>query len=182
MPIRVAMLSTAAVALLTAAAALAQQPAQNMSPQERSFVRDAAIGGKAEVQLGQLAEQNAQSEQVKQFGQKMVQDHSRANQQLEQIASQKGIQLPQQPDAEHMKEYDRLSKMRGAEFDRAYMQHMVRDHDKDVKEFEKEAQNGKDPEIRNFAQQTLPTLQQHDQMAHNVNGALTGAGSSRQSR
>jgi putative membrane protein len=181
MRIRLALLSTAAVALLAASPVLAQQP-QNMSPQDKSFVKDAAIGGKAEVELGKLAQQNAQSEQVKQFGQKMVQDHSKADQQLQQVASQKGIQLPQQLDAEHMKQYDRLSKMHGAEFDRAYMRDMVQDHNKDVNEFRKEAQNGQDQDIRNFARQTLPTLQQHDQLAKNVNGSLTASGSSRQSR
>jgi putative membrane protein len=176
------LLSTAAAALLLAMPALAQQQSRDLSPEDRSFVQNAAIGGKAEVQLGKLAEQNAQSEQVKKFGQKMVQDHSAANQKLEGVAKMKGIELPQQLDAENQRALDRLSKMRGAEFDRAYMQDMVKDHNKDVNEFRKEAQNGKDPDIREFARQTLPTLQQHDQMAKNVNGSLTETGSSRQQR
>jgi putative membrane protein len=176
---RYALISTAA-AILLAMPALAQQPSRDLSPQDRSFVQNAAIGGKAEVQLGKLAEQNAQSEQVKRFGQKMVQDHSAANQKLEAIAKMKGIELPQRLDAENQQALDRLSKMRGAEFDRAYMQDMVKDHNKDVNEFRKQAQGGKDPDVREFARQTLPTLQQHDQMAKNVNGSLTETGSSRQ--
>jgi putative membrane protein len=180
---RFTLLSTAAAVLLLAMPALAQQQqSRDLTPQDRSFVRDAATGGKAEVELGKLAEQNAQSEQVKKFGQKMVQDHSAANQKLEGVARMKGIELPQQLDAEHQQALDRLSKMRGAEFDRTYMQDMVKDHNKDVNEFRKEAQSGKDPDIREFARQTLPTLQQHDQMAKNVNGSLTETGSSRQQR
>ena len=179
---RLTLLSTAAAALLLAMPALAQQQSRDLSAEDRSFVQNAAIGGKAEVELGKLAEQNAQSQQVKQFGQKMVQDHSAANQKLEGIAKMKGVELPQQLDAEHQQAMGRLSKMRGAEFDHAYMQDMVKDHNKDVNEFRKEAQSGKDPDVREFARQTLPILQQHDQLAKNVNGSLTETGSSRQQR
>ena len=176
---RYAVISVATI--LLAMPALAQQrPSRDLSPQDRSFVRDAASGGKAEVELGKLAEQNAQSEQVKKFGQKMVQDHTAAKQKLEGIAKMKGVDLPQQLDAEQQQALGRLSKMRGAEFDRAYMQDMVKDHNKDVGEFRKEAQSGNDPDIREFARQTLPTIQQHEQMAKNVNGSLAETGSSRQ--
>ena len=176
---RLALLSTAA-ALLLAIPAMAQQSSRDLSPQDRSFVRDAAIGGQAEVELGKLAEQNAQSDQVKQFGRKMVQDHTAANQQLHGIAKMKGMELPQQLDSEQQQALDRLSKMRGAEFDHAYMQDMVKDHNKDVAEFRKEAQSAQDPDIRQFARRTLPMLEQHNQMAKNVNGSLSATGSSRQ--
>ncbi|HEX6441972.1 MAG TPA: DUF4142 domain-containing protein [Stellaceae bacterium] len=176
---RYALISAAAI-LLAMPALAQQQPSRDLSPQDRSFVQNAAIGGKAEVELGKLAEQNAQSEQVKKFGQKMVQDHTAANQKLEGIAKMKGLELPQQLDAEQQRALDRFSKMRGAEFDRAYMQDMVKDHNKDVNEFRKEAQGGKDPDVREFARQTLPTIQQHDQMAKNVNGSLAETGSTRQ--
>ena len=145
-------------------------------------MKDAAIGGLAEVQLGKLAQQNGQSQQVKEFGARMVQDHSKANDQLKSIAQPLGVQLPQQLDSEHQKMYDRLASQHGDAFDRAYMKMMVTDHDKDMKGFRKEAQNGHDRDLKKFARETLNVIEQHDQLAHNVDRQLVGVGSSRGSR
>jgi putative membrane protein len=112
----------------------------------------------------------------------MEQDHSKANQQLTSIAGQKGVQLPKQLDAKDQKELDRLSGLKGPAFDRAYMRMMVQDHDKDLKEFQHETQAANDPDLQNFAQQTLSVIQQHDQMAHDISRATTGSGSSRPRR
>jgi putative membrane protein len=145
---------------------------------DKNFMNKAAQGGLAEVQLGQLAQQNASSSAVKQFGEKMVSDHTQANQQLMSVAQQKGVTPPSDLDTHDKNTKDRLSKLQGAEFDKAYMQNMVKDHEKDVAEFKKEAQNGKDPDVKAFAQKTLPTLEQHLQMARSVAsqvGASTGA-------
>jgi putative membrane protein len=142
---------------------------------DRTFVTNAAMGGMAEVELGNLAKEKASSDAVKQFGQRMVTDHTKANDQLKQVAASKNITLPTSLDAKHQAMKDRLSKLSGAEFDRAYMKDMVADHEKDVKEFQKESQSGSDPEIKNFASQTLPTLQEHLQMAKDTDNGVKGS-------
>ncbi|HTI48577.1 MAG TPA: DUF4142 domain-containing protein [Casimicrobiaceae bacterium] len=142
---------------------------------DRKFIDNAAKGGMAEVQLGQLAAQKAQSAEVKQFGQKMVDDHTKANEQLKQIASSKNVELPTAIEGSAKREYDRLSKMSGADFDREYMKHMVSDHKKDVKEFSDEAKSGKDSDVKQFASSTLPTLQQHLQLAQQTDAAVRTA-------
>ena len=142
---------------------------------DRKFIEDAARGGMAEVQLGQLAAQKAQSSEVKQFGQKMVDDHGKANDQLKSIASSKNVTLPTDLDGAHKRDYDRLSKLSGADFDREYMKHMVSDHKKDVSDFRKEAKSGKDSEVKNFASGTLPTLEQHLQMAQQADATVRSA-------
>jgi len=141
--------------------------AQNhkLSGKDKSFAKEAAIGSMAEVEMGRLAQQNGQSDEVKQFGARMVQDHTAANQQLMPILSATDVTVPEQLDASHRKTYDRLSKMSGAEFDRAYMRDMVQDHEKDVKKFRQEATHGNDPALKSFAQNTLPVLEQHLKMA-----------------
>ena len=139
-----------------------------LSAMDKKFVTDAAEGGMAEVELGQLATQNAESQEVKDFGQRMVTDHSKANDQLKQIAEQKGITLPSDLPAKEKATKDKLSKLKGEQFDRAYMQHMVMDHKKDVAEFKKASTSCKDSDVKSFASQTLPTLQDHLKQAQEV--------------
>ncbi len=135
---------------------------------DREFVRKAAQGGLAEVQLGQLATEKAASPEVKQFGQRMVDDHTKANDQLKQIAEQQGIAVPDKLDAKDAATKARLEKLSGKEFDRAYMRDMVTDHTKDVTEFKHEANTGKDSAVKSFAQQTVPTLEDHLKEAKNI--------------
>jgi putative membrane protein len=142
----------------------------NMSSQERDFLMDAAMGGMMEVELGRVAAQQAASEGVKQFGQRMVDDHSKANTELMTLATSKGITLPTELDAKHREHVTKLSAMSGAEFDRAYMNMMVSDHNKDVAAFEKESTKGGDPDLKAFATKTLPTLKEHQQMAKALHG------------
>ena len=156
----------------TSAPAATQGATQAPAKAERAFVEKAAMGGMAEVQLGQLAQQKASNDQVKQFGARMVQDHGKANDELKKVASDKGIELPASLDKKHEKELQRLQKLSGAEFDRAYMKHMVGDHKKDVSEFEKESKSGKDAAIKGFAAKTLPTLQEHLKLAKSVDEAV----------
>jgi putative membrane protein len=147
---------------------------------DREFVRKAAQGGLAEVQLGQLATEKAASPEVKQFGQRMVDDHTKANDQLKQIAQQQGIQVPDQLDAKDAATKARLEKLSGKAFDRAYMHDMVTDHAKDVNEFKHEANSGKDSAVKSFAQQTVPTLEDHLKEAKTIApkvGARTERGS-----
>jgi putative membrane protein len=139
---------------------------------DRKFVEEAAQGGLAEMALGQLAQQRASHAQVKAFGQRMVQDHSKANDDLKRVASAKNLQLPPTPGTAHQHHVDQLGKQSGTEFDRAYMKHMLDDHQKDVSDFEKAAKSAKDADVKSFAARTLPTLQAHLQLAQKTYDAV----------
>lgn len=146
-----------------------------MSSSDSKFVTEAAQGGMAEVELGRLAAEKASSADVKQFGQRMVDDHTKANDQLKQVAAQKNITLPAGVGSKNQAEIDRLSKLSGADFDHAYMHLMVQDHRKDVTEFRKQANNGKDADIKNFASNTLPTLEDHLKDAQSIAAGTNSA-------
>ena len=158
--------SAAVVGLFSAAPALAA-----LSASDRTFATDAAHGGLAEVQLGQLAEQKAGSPQVKEFAQRMVKDHTQANQELMQLAKSENLNVSTELDSKHKSEIDQLRSMSGNAFDAAYMQHMVQDHRKTVEDFQKQAQSGGDPELKSFAQKYLPIVQQHLQISEARAGA-----------
>jgi putative membrane protein len=128
---------------------------------DKMFMKKAAEGGLAEVELGKLAAEKGSNDAVKQFGQKMVDDHSKANDELKSLAEQKGVTLPTKPDAQSLAFKARLEKLSGAQFDKAYMEHMVRDHTKDVAEFKREAEYGKDLDVKAWAAKTQPTLEGH---------------------
>jgi putative membrane protein len=164
-----------AILMLSGAAAQDKGAAQKSTGgADQRFVMEAAQGGMAEVELGQLATQKAASDDVKKFGQRMVDDHTKANDQLKQVASQKNITLPTDIGAKNKATKDHLEKLSGAAFDKAYMTHMVQDHKKDVAEFQKEANSGKDADVKNFASQTLPTLQEHLKMAQETHSKVGG--------
>ena len=139
-----------------------------LTPADRGFVKKAAEGGLAEVELGKLATEKASSDEVKKFGQRMVDDHSKANDQLKQVASKVGVTLPDKLNPKDQATKDRLSKLSGEQFDAAYMRDMVKDHTKDVAEFRHESQSAKNDDVKNFAAQTLPALQDHLQQAKNI--------------
>jgi len=142
---------------------------------DQAFVKEAAGGGLMEVELGRLATEKASSPEVKQFGQRMVDDHTKMNQELSTIALQNNVQLPTELTGKAKAEYDRLSKLSGEQFDHAYMQLMVRDHRKDVSDFRKESTGAKDTELKSFASQTLPTLEDHLKLAEQTQSSLSGA-------
>ncbi len=148
---------------------------------DRSFMDKAAQGGMAEVELGQLAEQNAQSQEVKDFGKRMVTDHTKANDQLEQVASKEAVKLPTTLDAKDQETKDHLSKLHGAAFDRAYMQDMVADHKKDVAEFKRESTSAHSPDLKDWVSGTLPTLESHLQEAEKIAPSVTGSAMSKNS-
>ena len=164
------------VGLLLAVAAAVAVPAWPAAAQtsDREFVREAASGGRLEVELGNLALQRSTSSAVRDFAQRLVADHTKANTELATLAGRKGIQLPQSLSPKHAAARDRLATVSGAEFDRAFMQQMVSDHNEDVAAFQREAQSGSDPEIKAWAAQTLPTLQQHLALAQTVNSQVAG--------
>jgi putative membrane protein len=132
---------------------------------DAKFVRTAAQSGMMEVRMGQLIKESAQSKGLRDFGDKLVTDHTKANQELNQIASRKGVSPPSQPADKHEKMLDQLSKLKGAEFDRAAQKHAVMHHQEDVQLFEKASQSLQDAELKAFVQKTLPTLKEHLDMA-----------------
>jgi putative membrane protein len=139
----------------------------NVSHSDKKFIEKAAEGGMAEVQLGQMAAQKASDPQVKQFAQRMVEDHSKANDKLKQVAASKNVTLPTEVPSSAKREEDKLNKLSGDKFDKEYMNHMVSDHKKDVSEF-RSATKSKDPDVQRFASETLPTIEQHLQMAQSI--------------
>ena len=179
---------------LVVPAAVAQQSAKSsdssmsskssagMSAADSKFIKQAAAGGLAEVELGQLAEQKAASEDVKNFGRRMVNDHSKANDQLKQVAAEEHVDLPTEPSAKDRATKDRLEKLSGQEFDRAYMRDIITDHKTDVAEFEHESKMAKDPAVKNFAATTLPVLQSHLKEAEKIARMQKAAGSSAKSK
>ena len=145
---------------------------QNVAESDKNFVLQAAKGGLMEVEMGKLAVSKAENSDVKSFGQRMIDDHSKANDSLKQVASGKGISLPADLDPKHKAEMNKLSALTGAQFDRSYMRLMVSDHKKDVSEFSRASQTAKDADIKKFAADTLPTLKQHLQEAEKISSAL----------
>jgi len=135
------------------------------TPADDDFVMKAANGGKMEVELGRLAAKKARNGAVKSFGRRMVVDHTKAGNKLKILASRKHITLPSDLDAEGHEAMQRLSALSGSEFDRAYMEMMVNDHDKDVAEFETESKSSSDADVKAFAARTLPTLRIHLRLA-----------------
>ncbi|HEY3705045.1 MAG TPA: DUF4142 domain-containing protein [Terracidiphilus sp.] len=135
---------------------------------DQKFVKNAMEGGMAEVKLGQMAAQKASSPDVKQFGQKMVDDHTRLNQQITPIATQMGLTPPAELPAKDKALQSKLEGLSGDAFDKAYMSAMLKDHKKDLAEFQKEASSGKNPQVKDAAQQGAQVIQQHLQMAQDI--------------
>ncbi len=125
------------------------------------FATEAASGGMLEVQLGQMAQQKAASQRVKDFGMMMVRDHTKANEELHQIAARKSISLPAELADKHKKHLDELSKKSGKEFDKDYIDLMQSDHKEDIDDFTKAADQIRDPELKSFASSHIPVLQMH---------------------
>ena len=122
----------------------------------------------AEVALGKLAVEKASNSEVKKFGQRMVDDHSKANDELKQLASQKNVTLPQDLSAKDKATKAKLESLSGEQFDRSYVKDMVKDHKKDVSDFRRESTSAKDPDVKKFATQTLPTLEEHLKQAESI--------------
>ncbi len=137
-----------------------------------AFMNEAAPGGMAEVELGRMAASQAMSKDVKAFGQKMVEDHSKANQELMQVAQQKKVMLPPDVMPKHKETMAKLSRLKGAEFDREYVKAMVEDHEEDVTAFDATAKNGVDADVKAFAAKTLPTLRMHLEMIRGIQGKM----------
>ena len=142
-----------------------------MGTSDRNFMMEAAMGGLMEVALGRLAVAQGSSDVVKQFGQRMVDDHSKANSELMQLASTKGVTLPTELDQKHRNAVTKMSRLTGANFDMAYAKAMMSDHVKDVSAFEKQSMKGSDADLKAFAANTLLTLKEHLDMAKGLHPA-----------
>ena len=152
----------------TTVAAAKAQVNPTLSTSDAAFMTTAARGGMAEVEMGRLAQQNGRSPAVKRFGQTMVSHHGRSNQEMMALAQQKQITPPGTMGAEQRGIYDDLAKLRGAAFDRAYAQAMVRDHQEDLRQYREEAADGTDPDVKAFAARQVPLLQEHLRMAQRL--------------
>jgi putative membrane protein len=151
-------------------------PASNQpNVADRNFARAAAAGGLAEVELGQLADRNGHSSEAREFGQRMVNDHSKANNQLKQIAAAANIPLPNAPGPEDQAMREHLDKMQGDAFDRDYIRGQITAHQETAQLFEYEIGSGQDVQLKTFASQTLPVIMQHLEMAQTIDAQLTGA-------
>ena len=142
---------------------------------DRKFAMTAAMGGMAEVEMARMALTRASSDAVKQYAQKMIDDHTAANAELMQIASAKGLTLPTAPDAKHRAMMAKMERLSGAEFDRQYiMMAGHKDHEKMEKLFRDESARGRDADLKAFAAKTLPVVRQHLQMARDLHGQMGG--------
>jgi putative membrane protein len=146
-----------------------------------SFWNDAAQSGMAEVMLGNLALQKSSNDEVKQFAQKMVDDHTMANNELKDLAATKSVTLPTEVTAKQKSGYDKLSAMSGDQFDKEFMKMMVKDHEKAVSLFQNQADKGTDADVKAFAAKTLPTLQGHLSMAKSINDKMKSMKSNKKS-
>jgi putative membrane protein len=146
------------------------------------FAREAAQGGMAEVKFGKLAEDKGTNEAVKNFGKRMVEDHSKADDQLKSVASKQNLTLPNGLSAKDQATYDRLSKLNGTAFDRAYAKDMVKDHEADIAAFKRESTTGTDDSLKSFASDTLPTLQDHLKQAKEMMKTVEGSSASKKTK
>lgn len=151
----------------------ANNPVKGVDETDQRFMKDAALGNEAEIQLGQMAQEKASSPAVKSFGERMIKDHSDANTKLKAIAQSQHISLPIALDPQHRETAEGLSKLSGPQFDQAYMRLMVKEHTEDVDKFKKEAADAHDDTVKQFATATLPVLESHLKEAQQVQRQLT---------
>jgi putative membrane protein len=151
-----------------------------MSKADQKMMRDIAQSNLAEIEIGKLAEQKSQNEKVKEFAQKMVEDHTNAQKKLEELAAQKGVQLPTQPDKQHMAEMKKLQNLSGEKFDKQYLaQGGMRDHREAQKMLSRVEQRAQDEDLKKLASEMLPTIDEHMKTARETQReATTSTGSS----
>ncbi len=147
---------------------------------DKDFLKEAAQGSAVEVALGRMAQEKGSSDAIKEFGKRMVEDHSKAAEELRQVAQTAKVDVRSDMPKKAKKAQDKLSKLSGADFDRAYAKMMVSDHKEDIRAFEREAHSGAVPAVKDFAAKTLPTLQEHLKLAEQLE--TSGANSSEASR
>ena len=141
---------------------------------DKAFVKKALQGSMAEVEMGKLAVEKSSNDQVKQFGQRMVDDHGKMIDQMKPVAEQMGVKVPDQPGSAEMKKMDKMKSLSGDAFDKAYIKDMVADHKKDDKEFKQEAQMTKNPQLKEMVMQSDQTIESHLQSAEQIDQQMGG--------
>lgn len=173
---RNAVLSLAAAGILIFASGAAAKKHQKQSasrmPTAQPFATTAAEGNIAEIKMADMAQGKTSSPEVKNLAQHLATDHTKANNELKQIAAKMNMTVPDKMNAKDMEEYNRLNAMSGPEFDKAYTRAQVREHRADIAEYRREADHGTDPELKQYAANTLPVLERHLQMAKNAESAV----------
>jgi len=144
--------------------------AMSLEPMDKEFVMKAASGGMMEVEASQIAQQNAGHARVKAFADMLVQDHTNVNNELKGFASSRGLMIPEDSlMAKHKSMLDEMRNMTGKAFDKHYIDMMMKDHNKDISEFEKASNNAKDADLKAWAAKTLPTLRMHKDSVQALN-------------
>jgi putative membrane protein len=146
----------------------------NKSGSDQQFVTKAGAAGLAEVNLGNMAVKQSNNAAIRKFGQRMVDDHRKANKELIRLANKKRYTLPATMDRKHQDLANRLARLKGDEFNRAFMTHMLDDHKEAVDLFSDESKNGKDSDLKSWAGKTLPTLKEHLKMARSLAEEVKG--------
>ena len=167
--------NTASNAVNTVGNTISNAAASLTTDSPEDFMREAAHGGNAEVELGKLATANAQNAEVKSYGQMVVSDHGKANAELKTLAAKKNVTLPTDL-GPHASTVEDLKGLKGAEFDREYVDAMVEDHEKDVAAFQRQADNSSDPDVKAFAAKTLPVLKTHLERIKGIQTKLANTG------
>ncbi len=151
--------------------------AAGLEEDTREFVTEAASSSMMEVELARLAQEKAQAQQVKDFAQMIANDHQQANQELQNLAQQKNINVPQTMKEDHREKMEDLREKTGSEFDKEYMDLMVEQHEKSIDKFESKQEEVQDPEVKNWVENTLTTLRQHKEQAEQINEQIGNSGS-----
>ena len=145
--------------------------AAGKSSADATFIKKAANGGMTEVELGKIAAKNGQKDDVKSFGERMVKDHGKANDDLKSVASKMNVDVPDKVNAKHQATIDKFSKMSGESFDAAYVKEMVKDHKKDIAEFERAQGEVKNEDLKKFISDTVPVMKEHLEMVQKMQSA-----------
>jgi putative membrane protein len=135
--------------------------ATQLSKEDKDFLTDTAMGSLYQVKLGQIVAKQAASEDVKRFAQRMVDDHTKVNQKLAELAQKEGVTLPQELDKKHQEMLDKLTRESGPKLERMYLEGAIADHKDDMKAFAREAKDGKNPAVKQFATTSLPVFEDH---------------------
>ena len=139
------------------------------SSTDAAFIKKAANGGMTEVELGKIAEDKGQKQEVKDFGARMVKDHGKANDDLKSVASKMNVEVPDKVNAKHQAVIDKFSKMSAGEaFDAAYVKEMIKDHKKDIAEFENAKGEVKNDDLKKFIDDTVPVMKEHLDMVEKI--------------
>lgn len=157
-----------AIAVAAGIGLMSVLPAQAKEQSGQTFLEHAIGGDLAEVQLGKLAQEKGGSQGVRDFGKTLETDHSAAQQKASELAQSMGVTPPGTPPKKAQRDYDKLSKLSGAKFDREFLRHAVRDHKRDIAQYTKESKRQSDGQVAQLAQDTLPTLEKHLQMAESL--------------